>query len=230
HTRGDDPTSGAPRRAAVGTSGEDLYGLRPYQVGDDLRRVHWPSTARTGDLMVRQLELPWQGRATVLLDVRRALYDDATFEAAVSAAASVLEASWRAGALVRLVTTAGADSGFAAGHAHFDAVMEHLAVVEPAAEDRLHAVVAGLRRLGNGGGLAAVTTSRAPAADVERVAGLQGRFDNLTVVVLEPQRGGASRSTVSHRVGAIVVRVPAGGGLGPAWNGAVGALSGAVRR
>ena len=232
HTRGDDPTAGAPRPAAVGSSGQDLYGLRPYQVGDDLRRVHWPSTARTGDLMVRQLELPWQGRATVVLDVRAPVHDDTTFEAAVAAAASILAASWRAGALVRLVTTAGADSGFAAGHAHFDAVMEHLAVVEASARDGLDAVVAGLRRVGNGGALAVVTTARAPAADLERVAGLRGRFDNLTVVVLEhPGVEVADRSAVTSRAGTTRVLVPAGRGLGPAWNRAVrGPLTGGVVR
>ena len=232
HTRGDDPTAGAPRRTAVGSSGQDLYGLRPYEVGDDLRRVHWPSTAHTGDLMVRQLELPWQGRATVLLDVRASLHDEATFEPAVAAAASILEASWRDGALLRLATTAGTDSGFAAGHAHFDAVMEHLAVVEPAAEGRLEAVAAGLRRVGNGGALAVVTTARAPAADLERVAGLQGRFDNLTVVLLEhPRAEVGGRSAVTSHAGATLVRVPAGRSLGPAWNHAVrGPLSGRVPR
>ena len=230
HTRGDDPTAGAPRPTAVGSSGQDLYGLRPYQVGDDLRRVHWPSTARTGELMVRQLELPWQGRATVLLDVRAPLHDDTTFEAAVAAAASIVAASWRAGALLRLTTTAGADSGFAAGHAHFDAVMEHLAVIEASARDGLNAVVSGLRRVGNGGALAVVTTTRAPAADLERVAGLQGRFDNLTMVVLDrPGAQVAARTAVSSPSGSVPERsfgitrvlVPAGRALAPAWDGAV---------
>ena len=70
-THGRDPHAGAEHPNAVARSGEDFYALRPYVVGDDLRRVHWPSTARHDELMVRQDELPWQGRATVLLDVRR---------------------------------------------------------------------------------------------------------------------------------------------------------------
>ena len=69
--------------------GDDFYALRDYVVGDDLRRVHWPSTARHDELMVRQDEMPWQGRATVLLDVRRAAHTAASLELAVSAAASV---------------------------------------------------------------------------------------------------------------------------------------------
>jgi uncharacterized protein (DUF58 family) len=230
HTRGDDPTAGAPRPAAVGNAGQDLYGLRPYQVGDDLRRVHWPSTARTGDLMVRQLELPWQGRATVLVDVRAPVHTDATFEAAVSAAASIVVASWRAGALVRLTTSDGADSGFAAGHAHFEALMEHLAVVGPGRRGGLEPVLANLRRVGNGGSLAVVTTTTAPVTDLDRVAGLQGRFDNLTVVVVERPGTGGSRGSqqsgrgpgVAHRAGATLIRVPADRAIGPAWDRTVG--------
>ena len=30
--------------------------MRGYQEGDDLRRIHWPSVARTGELMIRQDE------------------------------------------------------------------------------------------------------------------------------------------------------------------------------
>ncbi len=69
-TTGNDPLAGAEHPNALGRGGEDFYALRHYVVGDDLRRVHWPSTARHDELMVRQDELPWQGRATVLVDVR----------------------------------------------------------------------------------------------------------------------------------------------------------------
>jgi len=223
HTRGEDPTAGAPRPAAIGPTGEEFYGLRAYQVGDDLRRVHWPSTARTGELVVRQLEQPWQGRATVLLDVRAAVHSETTFELGVSAAASILLASWRAGALVRLATTDGTDSGFSAGHPHFEAVMEHLAVVGPRREDAMASVIAGLRRVGNVGALAVVTTSAA-AADLEHLAGLQARFDSLTILVVErSSRDPASPSGAGRRRGgAAVVRVPADGRFATAWNHAVG--------
>ena len=71
-TQGHDPLAGADHPTALGVAGEDFYALRAYEVGDDLRRVHWPSTARHDELMIRQDEMPWQGRATVLLDTRRA--------------------------------------------------------------------------------------------------------------------------------------------------------------
>jgi len=218
HSRGDDPTSGAPRPATVGPTGEDLYGLRPYEMGDDLRRVHWPSTARTGELVVRQLELPWQGRATVLLDVRATVHTDTSLEAAVSAAASILAAAWAGGALVRLTTTDGSDSGFAAGHDHFDAVMEHLAVIGPGRADGLEVVVGGLHRAGNGGGLTVITTSDAPGTDLDRMAGLHGRFATPTIVVVH---GRSAPAPAPRPAGATLLRLKAGEALAPVWNQAV---------
>ena len=53
HTSGDDPHAGADHPSALGRTGEDFYALRPYVVGDDLRRVHWRSTARHDELMVK---------------------------------------------------------------------------------------------------------------------------------------------------------------------------------
>ena len=122
-------TTSSPRRWPAATSrspvsasaplaasaGDDFAALREYVVGDDLRRVHWPSSARHGDLLVRQDEVHWQGRTTVVLDTRGHTHTDDTFEAAVSAAASVIAASWKRRDLVRLVTTAGWDSGIDAG-------------------------------------------------------------------------------------------------------------------
>ncbi|MGH9086046.1 MAG: DUF58 domain-containing protein, partial [Acidimicrobiales bacterium] len=74
YTTGHDPLAGARQPNSLGRTGEDFYALRPYTVGDDLRRVHWPSSARHDELLVRQNELPWQGRTTVLLDVRKAAH------------------------------------------------------------------------------------------------------------------------------------------------------------
>jgi uncharacterized protein (DUF58 family) len=78
------------RRAAA--AGEDDVATREYRHGDDLRRVHWRSTARRGELMVRTDEQPRQMRATVLFDARdvghRGEGPASSFEWAVSAAAS----------------------------------------------------------------------------------------------------------------------------------------------
>src|SRR5205085_5689741 len=120
-----------PRAAAVGLTGEDFYALRAYQQGDDLRRVHWPSTARRDEIMIRQNEVPWQGRATIVLDIRARLHTDGSLEAAVSAAASVITACWQHGSVVRLVTTDGVDSGFGSGTGHLEVILARLAVLGP---------------------------------------------------------------------------------------------------
>ncbi len=71
--------------------GDEFFSLREFQSGDDLRRIHWPYSAKTDDLMIRQLETPRRPRALVFLDVRTSSYESAAaFEAAVSGAASVL--------------------------------------------------------------------------------------------------------------------------------------------
>lgn len=56
---------------SVGTHGADDASTREYRVGDDLRKIHWRSSARFDSLMVRQEERPWQGRGTLLLDARQ---------------------------------------------------------------------------------------------------------------------------------------------------------------
>jgi uncharacterized protein (DUF58 family) len=85
--------SGESLARSAAASGEDDVATREYRHGDDLRRVHWRSTARRGELMVRRDEQPRQMRATVLLDARpdghRGEGPASSFEWAVSAAASV---------------------------------------------------------------------------------------------------------------------------------------------
>ena len=185
HTVGLDPHAGSHRATNLSQLGEEFFALRPYEVGDDLRRVHWPSTARTGELMIRQDELPWQGRVTVLLDLRPAVHNAASLELAVSAAASIVAASWRRRSLLRLVATDGVDSGFAAGTAHVEAILEHLASARLRRVTGLTGVLASLRRQGSGGGLSVVTTAGAASHDLDAIARLRGRYGAVVLVLLE---------------------------------------------
>ncbi|QSB16290.1 DUF58 domain-containing protein [Natronosporangium hydrolyticum] len=101
--------SGESRARSVAVHGEDDAATREYRHGDDLRRVHWRSTARVGELMVRREEQPWESRATVVLDTRmfghRGEGPTASFEWAVSAAASISVHLRQTGYRVRLVST-----------------------------------------------------------------------------------------------------------------------------
>ena len=82
--RGLDPAVQSTHPTFAPQGGEDFFTLREYQIGDDLRKVHWPSSAKRDELMIKQLEVPWQARALVLLDQRAERYPSAeAFEHAV---------------------------------------------------------------------------------------------------------------------------------------------------
>ncbi|WP_287272075.1 DUF58 domain-containing protein [Microbacterium sp.] len=67
-----------------------FHALREYQPGDDLRHVHWKSTARVGEVMVRQYEETRRSHFVVGLSTHPDEYrDPEEFEVAISAAASV---------------------------------------------------------------------------------------------------------------------------------------------
>ncbi|MBK3565476.1 DUF58 domain-containing protein [Streptomyces sp. MBT62] len=102
---------GDGRNRSLALAGEDDVIPRGYRYGDDLRRVHWRSTARYGELMVRREEQPQRARCTVLLDTRGIAFagqgPDSAFEWAVSGAASVLVHMLERGFSVRLSTDTG---------------------------------------------------------------------------------------------------------------------------
>ena len=80
----------APLEAARARTGESFAGVREYRPGDDLRRVHWRSTARRGRLVVREHSQAASHRvALVLSGADCGSPPDSAFEALVSAAASV---------------------------------------------------------------------------------------------------------------------------------------------
>ncbi|MFI6649672.1 DUF58 domain-containing protein [Streptomyces sp. NPDC050529] len=132
---------GEGRQRSLALAGEDDVIPRGYRHGDDLRRVHWRSTARYGELMVRREEQPQRARCTVLLDTRGTAYQgtgpDSAFEWAVSGAASTLVHMLERGFAVRLLTDDGTavpgegESGFAQDSAESAGLMmDALAVVD----------------------------------------------------------------------------------------------------
>jgi uncharacterized protein (DUF58 family) len=105
---GDWSGSGEQRPRAFAAAGTEDVTVREYRQGDDRRRIHWPSTAKTGELMVRREEQPHHSRATLLLDNRdgahRGKGPASSFEWAVSAAASIGAHLNARGFTLRLVT------------------------------------------------------------------------------------------------------------------------------
>jgi uncharacterized protein (DUF58 family) len=147
---------GDSRTRAPAMAGEDDIMPRGYRVGDDLRRVHWRSTAKYGELMVRREEQPHRAQCTVLLDTRGIAYEgagpDSAFEWAVSGAASVAAHMLERGYGVRLLTDTGSsvpgpENGGVIGAESSDAageLLDTLAVVDHSEETgltRAHEVI-----------------------------------------------------------------------------------------
>ena len=114
--------------------GEELANVREYVRGDDLRKVHWPSTAHRGKLMLRQEEAPQHPTAVVLVDrdVRHHQGTGATssFEYTLAAAASITY--HLAGRGYELVLLDEPITGAASRLARpWELVLEHLAALEP---------------------------------------------------------------------------------------------------
>ncbi|MFP8963746.1 DUF58 domain-containing protein [Streptomyces nanhaiensis] len=157
---------GEGRHRSLAMAGDDDVIPRGYRHGDDLRRVHWRSTARHGELMVRREEQPQRPRCTVLLDTRRTAWagsgPESAFEWAVSGAASVAVHLLERGYAVRLLTDAGTpvpgpDGGGTDTAAADTAglIMDTLAVVEHSGEPGLARAYEALRGGGHEGLLVA---------------------------------------------------------------------------
>ncbi|MEU7744004.1 DUF58 domain-containing protein [Nonomuraea sp. NPDC049158] len=142
-----------------------FHTLREYVVGDDLRHVHWKSSARTGTLMVRQLIDASLPTTTVVLDTR-----DLT-ELAVDAAASAAVAAARSGFPVRVLT---GDGPLADTKTDPELLLDRLALVGSGTSGVGEAV-----RLARGGSLVVITGDPAEAA---RAAGARRRFDRIICV------------------------------------------------
>ena len=162
--------SGVGARRSIAVHGEDDVSTRAYRSGDDLRKMHWRATARTGELMVRLEERPWRSSATLLLDTRvRAhliaptgsapLGEDPvdSLEWLVEAAASIGSALTTGGAALRVVTDSGeltpADPrrGLDA-----DQLLDRLAVLQPSRSPDLSTAAEHLGRAGADGPVVAL--------------------------------------------------------------------------
>lgn len=183
-TGGADPHAGVEHRRTLSRGGEDFYALRPYVVGDELRRVHWPSSARHDELLVRQDEIPWQGRTTVVVDNTESRLADDGLDLAATIAASVLTAAHQRGSLVRLVFADGTDSGFLSGNAQLDSLLELLAIV---ARSRNASLATAVERASTSmrQGAVVVVTGDLDTSGLLLVQRLQRNFGSVTCVSID---------------------------------------------
>ncbi|HLY82484.1 MAG TPA: DUF58 domain-containing protein [Acidimicrobiales bacterium] len=88
--------TGAADAQARGTSGHDtIRGVRDYATGDPIRIVHWPATARWGEVMVKELEDPTAPKVVIVVDLRgRPDRSEAAASIAAGLAGAALQAGW----------------------------------------------------------------------------------------------------------------------------------------
>ena len=140
---------------------DEFLALREYAVGDDLRRVHWRSSARLGELMVREDESSWQPRTVLMFDNRAGSHLGSSYEAAIEAVASIGVRLLRSGRSCEIVTTSGRvlGTGQPGGLSIETRLLDELAVVSPEPNAPLAQSVAALRAPGRRGLLVIVTGS-----------------------------------------------------------------------
>ncbi len=92
------------REALMKGQGESLYQIREYRNGDAVRHMHWRSSAKVGQLMVRDFAQGYENQVCICLDNNRA---HEKFEAAVTLAASIASHFHDEGARLQLVTASG---------------------------------------------------------------------------------------------------------------------------
>jgi uncharacterized protein (DUF58 family) len=154
-------------------AGEEFYAVREYESGDPLRKIHWPSVARTGQLMIRQDEARFYPRATILLDARTGAHRgsgvDGSLEWAVSAAASTIWHLGRHGFGLRLATDDRDPTSVRSGRSGAESLLEALAVLRASSNTSLLAATRRLsRRPGADGALLAII----PPPKAEELAAL----------------------------------------------------------
>ncbi len=217
--RGQDQTINTSRAAFWHSGGEDFFTLREYHQGDDLRKVHWPSSARRDELMIKQLEMPWQSRAFIVLDPRVEPHASAeSFEQAVRGAASTLRHLYRSG--YTPTVWAGHGDGTVVSNAEaYRKAMEELATISPARSIDLRSLIGRLRRSGMAGGVLVMVTGQPDDADLASFQLLSQDF--YRTVVLSVTNGDDEAIVGFARLGALVVRTTPTGSWAESWRNAM---------
>lgn len=225
---------GEPDRVALGarSPSTDDASLRDYREGDDLRRVHWRSSARRGTLLVRSDERAGMRPVTVLLDQPAR---PAAVEWSISLAASMAVAMLEAGHPVRLLgagmgETDGdipaflhAKSGPTARAALLDPLIDLVGPrTEAEAEERLAAAVRMIQTSGRGDDIVlAVLGPLTPAARTE-LARISDSAQGWAVVRGDSRQPGEAAATENtlralRRAGWHAARVATGEPIADGW-------------
>jgi uncharacterized protein (DUF58 family) len=179
------------RRAA----GFDFHSVREYEQGESLRRVHWPTSARRGQLMVKELEETAHDGVVVVLDCDSACQAgselETSFDVAVRAAGSIVQAHAERGRVALLVSTGGERTAMPVRSAatDLDAMVTALAAAEPSARHGLARFLSADHAWTSSGEIVLVTSTTDPAA-FGRILALSARRGVAVVWVDAPSFAG----------------------------------------
>lgn len=166
-----------------------FHRLREYVPGDDLRLVHWRTSARAGRLLVKHNVDTSQPYTVVVVDQRPSLYTEESFESAVDVAASVVVASGTDKSPVELRLTDGTVIG---GPRIRDTtpLVDHLTGVRAVPDGSLQSVLLALRR-SHGGTSLVIVTGEIDQGDLPYLGALRRRFDRLVLISIDPEHHAA---------------------------------------
>ncbi len=166
--------------------------VRPYAPGDAFNRIHWPSTARTGDIQVKEFDLEQTADVWIVLDLHRPTQvgagDDSTVEVGVRVAAAIAERAIEENRAVALTTTGSRVTVLPPdrGPRQRQKILQLLAAVDgDGATPLAEALVAGLPLLRRGMS-AIVVTASTEQGWVRPLATLRPRGIGCQVVWLDP--------------------------------------------
>jgi len=175
----------------------DVSTIRDYAASDGLSRIHWRSTARTGQLMSRVFDTGQSADLLVMLDLQRALHagrgSESSLEYAVSIAGSVCHGALRRSQAVGLVTNDNDGTAFGAGRGETQRlrILEYLAL---ARDNGVVPLADTIRRHGEGwrgrGALIVITSNRNPDW-VEALVDTSTRGQRHLCIFVEPTSFGA---------------------------------------
>jgi len=186
------------------TAHDEFLALREYAVGDDLRRVHWRSSARLGELMVREDESAWQPQTIVVFDNRAGSHRGESYEAAIEALASIGTRILRSSRDCEIITTSGVrlGAGQAGGLSSESRLLDELALLTPDPDRPIAPSVSALRTETRRGRIVVITGA---PDDFSWFDGLAGPGAPVTLICCDVARRGPSSgvTVIDGRHGAL---------------------------
>ena len=187
-------------------SGNVIFGVREYAPGDGLNRIHWRSTAHTGQLIVKEFDSDQAKKVWVILDLNRRSHTgkglESTEEYSITIAASVLKRYVDTGCYVGLITQTDTLHIFQprGGYPNLWKMHEALAVFHASGETPFHEIVQRAAGYLDGNSIAVIITPAYDEKVIESIVHIQKRGIPAVLVLIDAEsfnsRASAGRNLI----------------------------------